>query len=59
VGLAGELIADDQGVTYALESHYLWRRGDFATTRWPGVPAMCPIGGAIADNHGLSRSAGE
>ena len=31
--------------------------GDVATTRWSGVPATCPIGGATADNHGLSRSA--
>ena len=26
---------------------------------WSGVPATCPIGGATADNHGHSRTAGQ
>ena len=33
--------------------------GDVATARWSGVPATCPIGGATADNHGHSRTAGQ
>ena len=33
--------------------------GDVATARWSGVPATCPNGGATADSHGLSRTAGQ
>ena len=40
----------------ALENRYLYRGGDAATSKWSGVPATCPIGGATAASHGHSRT---
>jgi len=34
-------------------------KGAVAMTKWSSVPGTCPIGGAAADNHGSSRSAGQ
>jgi hypothetical protein len=44
-----------QGVTYGLEN-ITSAGGEYAnTTKWPDVPAICPIGGATAASHGHSR----